>query len=57
MTLAQHQQHQQAIAQVERELRSVMLLTGCADLGALRRAPRLLTGELPGWIATLRGAA
>jgi isopentenyl-diphosphate delta-isomerase len=34
---------------VERELRAVMLLTGCATLDALMRAPRILTGELAEW--------
>lgn len=33
------------------ELRAVMLLTGSRDLGALRRAPRLITGELREWLA------
>jgi isopentenyl-diphosphate delta-isomerase len=36
---------------VERELRAVMLLTGSADVAALRRAPRVIVGELASWIA------
>lgn len=39
---------------VEAGLRAAMLLTGSGDLAALRRQPRVLTGELPRWIATLR---
>ncbi len=35
---------------VENELRAVMLLTGSADLAALRRAPRILGSELRAWI-------
>ncbi len=31
-------------------LRSVMLLTGCRDLAALRRAPRMVTGPLRDWL-------
>ncbi len=36
--------------QVELELRSCMLLVGAADLGALARVPRLVTGELEQWL-------
>ena len=36
---------------VERELRAVMLLTGSADVAALRRAPRVIVGELASWVA------
>ncbi len=36
---------------VERELRAIMLLTGSADVAALRRAPRVIIGELEKWIA------
>jgi isopentenyl-diphosphate Delta-isomerase len=36
---------------VERELRAIMLLTGSADVAALRRAPRVIVGELASWIA------
>lgn len=32
------------------ELRAVMLLTGSANLAALRRAPRLLGSELRAWV-------
>jgi isopentenyl-diphosphate delta-isomerase len=34
-------------------LRAVMLLTGSADLEAIRRAPRVITGELGSWISQL----
>ncbi len=43
-----------AVRLVETALRSVLLLTGSRDVAALRRKPRLLTGELPRWIETLR---
>jgi isopentenyl-diphosphate delta-isomerase len=36
---------------VERELRAVMLLCGARDLAALRKAPRVLVGELRDWLA------
>jgi isopentenyl-diphosphate delta-isomerase len=36
---------------IERELLAVMLLTGCRDLSALRRAPRVVVGELSSWLA------
>ncbi len=36
---------------VERELRAVMLLVGAKDVAALRRAPRIVTGELRDWLA------
>lgn len=45
------------LSYVETGLRAAMLLTGSADLAALRRAPRLVTGELPRWIDGLRGNA
>jgi len=35
---------------VETELRAVMLLTGSRNLAALRRAPRILGGELRIWL-------
>jgi isopentenyl-diphosphate delta-isomerase len=38
---------------VETELRAAMLLTGCRDVAALRRAPRVVVGELGSWIAQL----
>jgi isopentenyl-diphosphate delta-isomerase len=38
---------------VEAELRAAMLLTGSRDLAALRKAPRVLVGELAEWIAQL----
>ena len=39
---------------VEREVRAIMLLTGSADVAALRRAPRVIVGELASWIAQSR---
>jgi isopentenyl-diphosphate Delta-isomerase len=36
---------------VEAELRAALLLTGSANLAALRRAPRVVTGELKDWLA------
>jgi isopentenyl-diphosphate delta-isomerase len=41
---------------VETALRSALLLTGSADVAALRRKPRVLTGDLPAWITALRSA-
>jgi isopentenyl-diphosphate delta-isomerase len=38
---------------VESELRAAMLLTGSRDLATLRRAPRVLVGELAAWVAQL----
>jgi len=38
---------------VEGEMRAAMLLTGSRDLAALRRAPRVVVGELGSWIAQL----
>lgn len=35
---------------VEAELRAAMLLTGSADIAALRRAPRIVRGELRDWL-------
>src|SRR6185437_2502523 len=35
------------------ELRAAMLLTGSADLAALKRAPRVLGGDLALWIEQL----
>jgi len=37
--------------QVERELRSVMLLVGASNLAELRAAPKMITGELRDWVA------
>jgi len=37
----------------ERELRAAMLLTGSRDLAALRKAPRVLSNELLGWLRQL----
>jgi isopentenyl-diphosphate delta-isomerase len=36
--------------QTERELRTVMLLTGCRTLEDLRRTPRVVIGELSEWL-------
>ena len=36
---------------IESELRAAMLLVGARDVAALRRAPRVVTGELRDWIA------
>jgi len=38
---------------VESELRAVMLLTGCRDVVALKRTPRVVVGELAAWVADL----
>jgi isopentenyl-diphosphate delta-isomerase len=38
---------------VESELRAAMLLTGSRDRAALRRAPRVVTGELATWVEAL----
>jgi isopentenyl-diphosphate delta-isomerase len=38
---------------IERELRAAMLLTGSRDISALRRAPRVVVGELGSWTAQL----
>lgn len=43
--------------EVVQELRSVMLLTGTARVEDLRRAPRIITGELEKWLAVSRGGA
>jgi len=40
---------------VEAELRAALLLTGSADLAALRLAPRVLVGELKDWLAQPSG--
>jgi len=36
---------------VEAELRAALLLTGSSDVSGLRRAPRVITGELRDWLA------
>jgi isopentenyl-diphosphate delta-isomerase len=36
---------------IEAELRAALLLTGSANLAALRQAPRVITGELKDWLA------
>ncbi len=38
---------------VETELRAAMLLTGSRDIAALRRAPRVMVGELGTWLTQL----
>lgn len=40
----------QLLEQVELELKMAMLLVGARDLAALRRAPRMVSGELAAWI-------
>jgi isopentenyl-diphosphate delta-isomerase len=40
---------------MENELRAAMLLTASRDLAALRRAPRVIVGELSAWLANLTG--
>lgn len=37
------------LAQIEAEIRAVMLLVGAGSVRALRKAPYLLTGDLPRW--------
>ena len=39
------------LAGVERELVAIMLLCGASSIDELRRAPRIITGELRDWIA------
>lgn len=39
---------------IERELRAMMLLTGSRSVTALRRAPRVIVGELSQWTSQLR---
>jgi isopentenyl-diphosphate Delta-isomerase len=41
------------IGQFVSELRSVLFLTGSADLAALRRTPRVLTGVTREWVTQL----
>lgn len=36
---------------IEHALRAVLLLTGCRSLGDLRRAPKLVVGELEKWLS------
>jgi isopentenyl-diphosphate delta-isomerase len=38
---------------VEHELRAAMLLTGSKNVGALRRTPRVVVGELSSWLSQL----
>jgi isopentenyl-diphosphate delta-isomerase len=40
------------LEQVEAELRAAMLLVGARDVAALRRARRVVVGELAAWCAT-----
>jgi isopentenyl-diphosphate delta-isomerase len=42
-------------AQIEAELRTAMLLTGARTLAELRRAPRLIVGELSEWVRQAGG--
>ena len=39
------------LLQIERELRSVMLLCGARTIAELQQVPRIVTGELRDWIA------
>ena len=39
------------LQRIERELRSVMLLSGAKTIEELQQAPRVVTGELRDWIA------
>lgn len=48
---------EEAISAVETSLRATMLLTGSGSVAALRTKPRVLTGDLPTWISSLRGPA
>jgi isopentenyl-diphosphate delta-isomerase len=41
------------LADVERELRAAMLLTGSRDVAALRKTPRVLSNELLAWLSQL----
>lgn len=45
------------LERVENELRAAMLLTGSRDLAALRRAPRVVVGELTQWVDQARALA
>jgi isopentenyl-diphosphate delta-isomerase len=38
---------------IENELRAAMLLTGSPDVASLRRAPRVVVGELASWLSQL----
>ena len=38
------------LLQVERELRSIMLLCGARTIEELQRSPRIITGELRDWL-------
>lgn len=42
------------LAQVEAEIRAVMLLVGAGSVRALRKAPYVMTGELPRWAELAR---
>jgi isopentenyl-diphosphate delta-isomerase len=41
-------------SQIEAELRTALLLTGCSNLAGLRSAPRLIVGELRDWLEQLK---
>lgn len=43
------------LSQVEAEIRAVMLLVGAGSVRALRKAPYVLTGELPRWAELAKG--
>ncbi|WP_394842124.1 type 2 isopentenyl-diphosphate Delta-isomerase [Pendulispora brunnea] len=40
---------------IEGELRAAMFLTGSGNVGALRRAPRIVSGELASWLQQIGG--
>lgn len=44
---------EQYLREVEQELKAIMLLTGSRDVAALRKAPRVIVGELERWVAQL----
>jgi isopentenyl-diphosphate delta-isomerase len=44
-----------ALTKIETVLRATLLLTGSRDLAALRRAPRVITGELAAYVEQLGG--
>jgi isopentenyl-diphosphate delta-isomerase len=46
----------EALLWVKAGLQAAMLLTGSRSVTALRQKPKVLTGELPAWVAALRGA-
>jgi isopentenyl-diphosphate delta-isomerase len=51
LTLGGREGAERYLDQVEAELRAAMLLVGAASLGDLRKAPRIVTGELSDWLS------